>query len=155
MSHSPISWHEYFMANAILAAKRSKDKNTQVGACIVNTHKRIAGIGYNGMPNGLDEAFPWERDGEWLDTKYPYVVHAEKNAILNSTQDIRGCSIYVTLFPCSDCAKAIVQAGIKKVYYLSDKYNGTDDNIASKRIFDACKISYEKIVLEEPIILQA
>lgn len=151
MNH--LSWNEYFMANALLAAKRSKDENTQVGACIVNPKKRIAGVGYNGMPNGLDQTFPWGRDGEWLDTKYPFVVHAELNAILNSTEDISDCSIYVTLFPCCECAKALVQAGIKKVYYLSDKYDGTDGNIASKRILDACRVSYEKLEFHGPIVL--
>lgn len=150
---SYLTWHEYFMANALLAAKRSKDPNTEVGACIVNPRKRIVGIGYNGMPDGLDKEFPWEREGEWLDTKYPYVVHAELNAILNSTQDLNGCEIYVSLFPCQECAKAIVQSGIKKIYYLSDKYNGTDGNIASKKILDACGVKYEKLEMSEPIIL--
>lgn len=151
MSH--LSWNEYFMSVALLSAKRSKDPNTQVGACIVNPKKRIVGVGYNGMPYGLDNAFPWTREGDWTETKYPYVVHAELNAILNSTQDLSGCEIYVSLFPCQECSKAIVQSGIKKIYYLSDKYSGTDGDIAAKNILDACQIQYEKIQLNEPIVV--
>lgn len=151
MNH--LSWDEYFMSVALLSAKRSKDQNTQVGACIINQNKRIVGVGYNGMPDGLDHAFPWEREGEWVNTKYPYVVHAELNAILNSTQDLKGCEIYVSLFPCCECAKALAQSGIKKIYYLSDKYNGTDGDKASKKILNACGIRYEKLQLHEPIVL--
>lgn len=151
MNH--LSWNEYFMSIALLSAKRSKDKNTQVGACIVNQKNRIVGVGYNGMPNGLDQEFPWGRDGEWVDTKYPYVVHAELNAILNSTESLEGCSIYVSLFPCCECAKAVVQSGIKKVYYLSDKYSGTDENIASKKILQACSVAYEELTFDTPITL--
>ncbi|HHX36815.1 MAG TPA: dCMP deaminase family protein, partial [Clostridiaceae bacterium] len=119
-----ISWDEYFMGVALLAAKRSKDPNTQVGACIVNPEKRIISTGYNGFPSGIsDDDFPWNREGEFLDTKYPYVCHAELNAILNQPgTSLAGCSIYVALFPCNECAKAIIQAGIKEVVYLSDKY---------------------------------
>ena len=152
---SYLSWNQYFMSVALLSARRSKDQNTQVGACIVNSNKRIAGVGYNGMPDGLDEAFPWERDGEWLDTKYPYVVHAELNAILNSTENLKGSTIYVSLFPCCECAKAIVQSGIKKVYYLSDKYKGKDDNIASKHIFDSCGVEYEGLDIKEEVLFNA
>ncbi len=131
-----LSWDEYFMSMAHLSAKRSKDPNTQVGACIVNADKRIVGVGYNGFPAGCsDDCFPWERDGDFLDTKYPYVVHAELNAILNSIQSLKGCTIYVSLFPCNECAKAIIQSGIKRVVYESDKYSGTQGNIASKKMF--------------------
>ena len=131
-----ISWDEYFMAIAKLSAMRSKDPNTQVGACIVSEDNRILSIGYNGAPNGFnDERFPWAREGENLETKYPYVVHAELNAILNSIQDLHGCTLYVSLFPCNECAKAIIQAGITCVVYESDKYDGTEGNIASKRMF--------------------
>ena len=130
-----LSWDEYFMSVAHLSAKRSKDPNTQVGACIVNAEKKVVGMGYNGFPIGCDDdKFPWERVGDALDTKYPFVVHAELNAILNSIQPLKGCTIYVSLFPCNECAKAIIQSGIKKVIYESDKYNGTDMNLASKKM---------------------
>lgn len=131
-----LSWDAYFMSIAHLSALRSKDPNTQVGACIVNSQKRVVGVGYNGFPKGCDDdEFPWEREGDFLETKYPYVVHAELNAILNSIQSLNGCTIYVSLFPCNECAKAIIQSGIKCVVYESDKYNGTDANIASKKMF--------------------
>ncbi len=130
-----ISWDEYFMGISHLSALRSKDPNTQVGACIVDPEKRVVSIGYNGMPRGCsDKDFPWEREGDFLDTKYAFVVHAELNAILNSPRSVQGCTIYVSLFPCNECAKAIIQAGIKKVVYESDKYDGTEGNIASKKM---------------------
>ena len=114
-----ISWDEYFMGVALLAAKRSKDPNTQVGACIVNENKKIMSVGYNGFPLGCsDDSFPWDRtaDNDY-DTKYPYVCHAELNAILNNAgAPLNGCSVYVALFPCNECAKAIIQCGIKKVF---------------------------------------
>mgnify|MGYP002725328905 FL=1 len=145
-----ISWDEYFMGVALLAAKRSKDPNTQVGACIVNENKKIMSVGYNGFPLGCsDDAFPWDRtaDNDY-DTKYPYVCHAELNAILNNAgAPLNGCSVYVALFPCNECAKAIIQCGIKKVYYLSDKYNGTSGNLASKRMFDAAGVEYTQLTL--------
>src|SRR5699024_2449776 len=113
-----ISWDAYFMGLAHLSALRSKDPSTQVGAVIVNEHKKIVGIGYNGLPIGLsDDTFAWSREGEFVDTKYAYVVHAELNAILNATQSLRGCSLFVSLFPCNECAKAIAQAGITEVVY--------------------------------------
>ena len=148
-----LSWDEYFMAIAKLSSKRSKDPNTQVGACIVSNDNRILSIGYNGAPNGFsDEEFPWAREGKNLDTKYPYVCHAEMNAILNyrgSKKEFENAKIYVDLFPCNECAKLIIQSGIKEVIYLSDKYNGTDENIASKRLFDTCKIKYKQIECKE------
>ena len=141
-----ISWDEYFMGVAILSGKRSKDPNSQVGACIVDANKRIVGIGYNGFPNGCsDEELPWEREGSFLDVKYPYVVHAELNAILNSTSNLRGCTIYVYLFPCNECAKAIIQSGIKHVYYICDKYATTDGVKASKRLFDMAGVEYTQL----------
>lgn len=147
-----LSWNDYFMAIAKLSAKRSKDPNTQVGACIVSSGNRILSIGYNGSPNGFeDDSFPWAREGDPLDTKYLYVVHAERNAILNyhgSRRDLEGATIYVDLFPCNECAKEIIQAGIKHVVYLSDKYAGDDGTIASKRLFDACGVTYEQLVPE-------
>lgn len=127
-----ISWDEYFMGVALLASKRSKDPNTQVGACIVDENNVIISTGYNGFPIGCsDDEFPWEREGE--NTKYPYVVHAELNAILNASGKVlRGSRVYVALFPCNECAKAIIQAGIKEVIYLSDKYADTPLTQASK-----------------------
>jgi dCMP deaminase len=109
-----------------------------VGACIVNPDKKIVGVGYNGFPSGCnDDELPWAREGAYLDTKYPYVCHAELNAILNSiSRDLKGCSIYVDLFPCNECAKAIIQSGIKEIVYLSDKYAGTDNVVASKRMLN-------------------
>ena len=127
-----ISWDEYFMGVALLAAKRSKDPNTQVGACIVDANNVILTTGYNGFPIGCsDDEFPWDREGEI--TKYPYVVHAELNAILNASgKSLKGARIYVALFPCNECAKAIIQSGIREVVYLSDKYADTPGNKASK-----------------------
>lgn len=129
-----ITWDEYFMGVAILASKRSKDPNTQVGACIVNEDNIILSTGYNGFPVGCsDDEYPWMREGE--NTKYPYVVHAELNAILNANgRNLRGSRIYVALFPCNECAKAIIQSGIKEVIYLSDKYADTPGTLASKRM---------------------
>ncbi len=145
-----ISWDEYFMGVAMLSAMRSKDPNTQVGACIVNKEKRIVGVGYNGFPTGCsDEDLPWQRDGEWFDTKYPYVCHAELNAILNSIGgDLKGCTLYVALFPCNECAKAIIQAGIKKIVYLSDKYKDTDSTKASKRMLSQAGIELVEMATE-------
>lgn len=143
-----LSWDEYFMSLAKLTALRSKDPNTQVGACIVDKDKRILSTGYNGSPLGIeDELFPWDRTGNELHTKYMYVCHAELNAILNyrgSRKDLEGSTIYVDLFPCNECAKAIIQSGIRKVIYLSDKYNNTPGNIASKRLFDLAGVKYEE-----------
>ena len=140
-----ISWDEYFMGIAMLAAKRSKDPSTQVGACIVSPDNIIISTGYNGMPKGCsDDEFPWQRTGaDEIETKYPSVVHAELNAILNSNgRDLRGSRIYVALFPCNECAKAIIQSGIKEVIYLSDKYTGTMGNLASKRMLMAAGVNF-------------
>lgn len=133
-----ISWDEYFMGVAILSAKRSKDPNTQVGACIVNRKNRIVGTGYNGLPAGCsDDEFPWDKQGDFLQTKYPYVCHAELNAILNNIgMDLAGCRIYTALFPCNECSKAIIQSGISEVVYLSDKYEASDSAKASKRMLE-------------------
>jgi dCMP deaminase len=141
-----ISWDEYFMGVAHLSSLRSKDESSQVGACIINQKNRIVGIGYNGFPIGCDDDdFPWEREGDFLDTKYPYVVHAEPNAILNSSVDLEGSKMYVTLFPCNECAKLIIQSGIKEVIYLEEKYSGTPQDIAAKRLFDAAKVKYRQL----------
>ena len=124
-----------------LSAMRSKDPSTQVGAVIVSGEHRVVSIGYNGFPNGCsDDEFPWDREGDFGATKYPYVVHAELNAILNSKNDLRGCSIYVSLFPCNECAKAIIQSGISRIVYESDKYADTDATIASKRMLRAAGV---------------
>ena len=140
-----ISWDEYFMGIAMLAAKRSKDPSTQVGACIVSPDNIIISTGYNGMPKGCsDDEFPWGREG--AETKYPFVVHAELNAILNSNgRDLRGSRIYVALFPCNECAKAIIQSGVKEVLYLSDKYAATPSTLASKRMMDAAGVKYTQL----------
>jgi len=136
-----ISWDEYFMGLAHLSALRSKDPNTQVGACIVDENNKVVSIGYNGFPIGCsDSKYPWQREGGFLNTKYAYVVHAELNAILNSPRSVRGCTIYVSLFPCNECAKAIIQSGIKKIIYESDKYDGTEGNIASKQMLKDANI---------------
>lgn len=143
-----ISWDDYFMGVSVLSGKRSKDPSTQVGACIVNPDKRIVGVGYNGFPKGCpDEKFPWSREGAPLDTKYLYVVHAELNAILNSIgENLKNCTMYIALFPCNECAKAIIQAGIKKISYLSDKYAETDSVIAAKKMFDSAEVKYEQLI---------
>ena len=140
-----ISWDEYFMGIAMLAARRSKDPGTQVGACIVSPDNIIISTGYNGMPKGCsDDEFPWDRTGE--DTKYPYVVHAELNAILNANgRDLRGSRLYEALFPCNECAKAIIQSGVKEEFYLSDKYAATPATIASKRMMDAAGVKYTQL----------
>ncbi|MDR2867131.1 MAG: dCMP deaminase family protein [Acholeplasmatales bacterium] len=141
-----ISWDRYFLGIAKLSAMRSKDPKTQVGAVIVSTNKKISGIGYNGFPRGIDDDhFSWESEGDWIDTKYPYVVHAEANAILNSTEKIEGSSLYVTLFPCNECAKLIIQAGIKEIVYISDKFSKVEQLAASKKMLAAAGISLRKI----------
>lgn len=147
-----LSWDEYFMGVAILSSYRSKDPNTQVGACIVNNKNRIMSVGYNGLPIGCsDDEFPWERNGEQYNTKYPYVCHAELNAILNNAgANLEGCRIYVALFPCNECAKAIIQCGIKEVIYLSDKYADTPLVKASKRMFTAAGVKLTKLSLQRP-----
>ena len=139
-----IDWDAYFMGIALLSAQRSKDPNTSVGACIVDQNNRILSLGYNGMPRGCsDDEYPWAREGEALDTKYLYVCHAELNAILNYRGgSLEGAKIYVSLFPCNECAKAIIQAGITCVVYESDKYVGTPMNIASKRMLDSAGVRY-------------
>lgn len=141
-----LTWDEYFMGLAHLSALRSKDPNTQVGAAIVDENHRVVSVGYNGFPTGVsDDEFPWSREGGVLTSKYAFVVHAELNAILNSQRSVRGCTIYVSLFPCNECAKAIIQSGIKKIVYESDKYNGVDTNIASKRMLKAAGVELVRI----------
>lgn len=142
-----ISWDEYFMGVALLSARRSKDPSTQVGACIVNNQNKIVGAGYNGLPIGChDDEFPWQKEGGFLETKYPYVCHAELNAILNNIGiDLHGCRIYTALFPCNECSKAIIQAGIKEVIFLSDKYKGNDVFKASRLMLEKAGVNYRKV----------
>ena len=144
-----ISWDEYFMALAKLSAMRSKDPNTQVGACIVSADNRILSIGYNGAPNGFDDdKFPWAREGDPIETKYLYVVHAERNAILNfrgHRKDFEGAKIYVDLFPCNECAKEIIQCGIKEVVYMSDKYADLDEFKVGKTLLNECGVKCRKL----------
>lgn len=149
-----ISWDEYFMGIASLSAMRSKDPNTQVGACIVNEHNKIMSVGYNGFPVGCDDdLFPWDREGDMLHTKYPFVCHAELNAILNNDGgSLAGCKIYVALFPCNECAKAIIQSGIKEVIYISDKYADSDATRASKKMFDAAGVTYKKLTGQADVL---
>jgi dCMP deaminase len=140
-----ISWDEYFMGVAMLAGFRSKDPSTQVGACIVSEDNKILSIGYNGFPRGCsDDEFPWDRQEEDpYNSKYLYVAHSELNAILNYRGgSLEGAKIYVSLFPCNECAKAIIQSGIKTVIYDSDKYHDTPSTSASRRMFDAAGVRY-------------
>ena len=140
-----ISWDQYFMGVAVLSAMRSKDPNTQVGACIVSPDNKILSMGYNGFPVGCsDDEFPWSRDGEgYENSKYFYSTHSELNAILNYRGgSLEGCKIYVTLFPCNECAKAIIQCGIREVIYIEDKYADSESIRASKRMFDAVHVKY-------------
>ena len=143
-----ITWDEYFMGIALLSAERSKDPSTQVGACIVSENNKILSTGYNGMPIGCnDDEMPWEREAEKPnDTKYPFVCHAELNAILNSPSliDNKNAKIYVALFPCNECAKSIIQSGIKEIIYACDKYAQTDAVIASKMMLDRAGVKYRK-----------
>ncbi|MBQ5443831.1 MAG: dCMP deaminase family protein [Erysipelotrichaceae bacterium] len=150
-----ISWEEYFMGLAHLSALRSKDPNTQVGACIIDKENKVVSIGYNGMPRGCDDQdFPWQREGDFLNTKYAYVVHAELNAILNSPRPVKGCTLYVSLFPCNECAKAIIQSGIKKVVYESDKYDGTEGNVASKKMLKEAGVELQQLPYEIDVELR-
>jgi dCMP deaminase len=149
-----ISWDEYFMGIALLSALRSKDPKTQVGACIVGKNNKIVGIGYNGFPIGCsDEDFSWAREADNInDTKYPYVVHAEANAILNSTKDLHGARLYVGLFPCNECAKLIIQSGIVEIIYLSDKYKDTDSVKAARKMFEKAGVKERQLIIKNKFI---
>ena len=151
-----ISWDEYFMGVSLLASMRSKDPSTQVGACIVSDENKIMAVGYNGFPRGCsDDEFPWERSAENSnDTKYPFVCHAELNAILNAGgQNLTGARIFVALFPCNECAKAIIQSGIKEVIYISDKYADTPATKASKMMFNAAGVKLTHFKSEKNITI--
>lgn len=140
-----ITWDQYFMGIAIMSSQRSKDPSTQVGACIVDENNRILSVGYNGMPSGCDDdEMPWNRDGSGLESKYFFVCHAELNAILNyrGGGTLKGARCYATLFPCNECAKAIIQSGITEVIYMSDKYRDSESTIASKKMFDLAGVKY-------------
>lgn len=139
-----LSWDEYFMGIAVLSSMRSKDPSTQVGACLVDRDKKILSMGYNGMPKCCDDdVYPWDRDGSPLESKYYFVCHAELNAILNCHGgSVKDAICYTTLFPCNECAKAIIQSGITEVVYLSDKYAETDSTKASKKMFDSAGVKY-------------
>lgn len=142
-----LTWDEYFMGVAKLSAMRSKDPGTQVGCCIATEDNKIASLGYNGFPVGCsDDEFPWNRDNkDPLENKYYYVVHSEVNAILNfSGISLKGCKLYVTLFPCNECAKLIIQSGIKEVIYESDKYADTNEVKVSKKLFSAAKVKFRQ-----------
>ena len=144
-----LNWDEYFMSLAHLSAVRSKDPSTQVGAVIVDSNNRVVGLGYNGFPRGCDDnKFPWEREGEYLDTKYAYVVHAELNAILNANKLIENCRLYVSLFPRNECSKAIIQSGIKEIIYESDKYKDLDQFKASKKMLEAAGVKLRQLDYE-------
>ena len=153
-----LSWDEYFMSIAKLTAGRSKDPSTQVGACIVSSDNRVLSTGYNGAPNNFnDDIFPWSREGAPLETKYMFVCHAEANAIDNFRgykKEFEGARIYVDLFPCNECAKKIIQSGIKEVIYLSDKYADTDSTKASKLLFDTCGVSYRQMDKDHQKVLK-
>lgn len=141
-----ITWDQYFMGMAHLSALRSKDPSTQVGAVIVSSANKVVSIGYNGLPKGCsDDEYPWERDGSALESKYVYVVHAELNAILNAPMSVQGCRIYVSLFPCNECAKAIIQAGIVEIVYEDDKYADTDIVKASKRMLNSANVTLRQL----------
>lgn len=152
-----ISWDQYFMGVAKLSAMRSKDPNTQVGACIASNDNRLLSTGYNGAPRGYeDENFPWSREGNKLETKYFYVVHAERNAILNFRgigKELEDAKMYIDLFPCNECAKEIIQCGIKEVVYIHDKYSNTEEVIAAKILFDTCGVKYRNLSEENQIDL--
>lgn len=150
-----INWDEYFMGVALLASMRSKDPCTQVGACIVDAENHILSTGYNGFPYGCsDDEFPWGREGNFCDTKYPFVVHAELNAILNAHgKNLIGAKIYISLFPCNECAKAIIQSGIKEIIYLSDKYAETDSTKASKKMLISAGIKFTQLVTQNKSLI--
>ncbi len=143
-----LCWDEYFMAVALLSGLRSKDPNTQVGACVADERNKIVGVGYNGFPWGCsDDELPWAREGDFLETKYPYVCHAELNAVLNAiSRDLTGCRIYVALFPCNECTKVIIQSGIREIIYLSDKYAHTEPIRAAKIMLEKSQTTYRRFV---------
>lgn len=148
-----ISWDDYFMAVAFLSAQRSKDPTTQVGTCIVNEEKKIVGVGYNGFPIGCsDDDLPWGREGATLaDTKYPYSCHSELNAIMNSNSlNLKGCTLYTAYFPCNECAKLIIQSGIRHVKYLRMYDKGVQ---TAQRMFALAGVTCEQFTPKQKRIL--
>ena len=146
MIKADISWDEYFMGIAYLSSLRSKDPNTKVGACIVDSDHKVVSIGYNGMPRGLDEEkLSWNKN-DGLDNKYLYVCHAEFNAILNTRNGsaLKDCTLYVTLFPCNECSKAITQSGIKELVYAENKYENELSTQASLKLLTLAGIKIRK-----------
>ncbi|KAA8542117.1 hypothetical protein F0562_023269 [Nyssa sinensis] len=146
-----LSWDDYFMAIAFLSAERSKDPNRQVGACLVSQSGIILGIGYNGFPRGCsDDKLPWSKKsktGDPLETKYPYVCHAEVNAILNTNHaSAAGQRLYVTMFPCNECAKIIIQSGVSEVIYFVEKRLNNSDTayIASHKLLSMARVKVRK-----------
>ena len=140
-----LSWNQLFLGIAFICSKKSKDPNTKVGCCIVDSQNRILSTGYNGFPKNInDQELSWKNEGTWHTTKYPYVIHAETNAILFAKQNLKDCILYTTLFPCSNCAKLIIQTDIKKIIFLSDKYKDTEDNIAAKILLNKAKIKCQQ-----------
>lgn len=149
-SSDVLSWDECFMRIALIIAQRSKDPSTQGGAVLVTDNNIVIGLGYNGWPRGIESTdLPWEREGKLSDTKYAYVVHAEENAVYNANNSTNGCKLYCTLFPCNECAKTIIQNGIKEVIYIDDKYHDEEAWIASRRLFDLAKIKYRHYKIEQ------
>ncbi|TQC51423.1 dCMP deaminase family protein [Mycoplasmopsis mucosicanis] len=156
MKKDSLYWDGYFMALSKVSALRSKDPSTQVGACIVDKDKKVVGLGYNGMPKGIDDdTFPWDREASKpKDTKYPYVIHAEVNAIINAFGKTKGATLYTSLYPCSNCAKTIVQAGIDTVIYESDKYHDTEDGEIARKILQSCNINCVQLEIDTNVNVQ-
>lgn len=145
-----ISWDECFMRMAHVISERSKDPSTQNGAVIADQNNVVVGLGYNGMPRGIEgDNFPWEREGGFLDTKYAYVCHAEENAIYNSNASTKGCKLYCTLFPCNECSKAIIQNGITEVVFESDKYHDSEVWVASRKLLDTAGVKYRQYISKD------
>jgi dCMP deaminase len=142
-----LSWDECFMQMANVIAQRSKDPSTQAGAVVVNQDNVVVGLGYNGWPRGIEvNQLPWEREGKPSETKYVYICHAEENAVYNANNSTKDCKIYCTLFPCNECAKTIIQNGIKEVIFESDKYHDTESCIASRKMLDLAGIKYREYI---------
>lgn len=140
-----LPWDDYFMMLTLTSRERSKDPNTQVASVIVDEDNVIVSIGYNGFPRWCsDDEFPWDREGDWEKTKYPYVVHAEPNAILNAKRPLKGCKLYNTLAPCNECAKLIIQARLAEIIFFEDKYHDGKEAVAARRMFDAAGVKYRK-----------
>lgn len=150
-----LSWDDTFMLMADLTSQRSKDPSTQVGAVIVNQNNVVLGLGYNGWPRNIEQGeLPWDREGDFLKTKYPYVVHGEANAIYNANESCEGAKIYCGLFPCNECAKTLIQNGIKEVIYQSDKYHDEDIFIAARKLFDLAGVKYRQYTPSKKLILE-